>query len=208
MQNRFSNLEFKKEEQLNVLVGEIRAGNNDRTFFDKESLKDLATSIDEHGLAQRPLIRPIKSDEFKYEIIAGERRFRAMSQVLGWTKIPVVIRKMSDMAASALMLAENLARQDIDPIDEANAYARRIDEGWTIEEIADRCGVRKERVECRLRLTKVREDIQDLVRFGNFPIGHAELLSKLDNNRQMLAAKPLIGGQNLTKKAFVPIVEE
>jgi ParB family chromosome partitioning protein len=127
---------------------------------------------------------------------------------LGWTSIPSIIRKgMSDGEASAIMLAENISRKDLDPVDEAMAYQKRIDLfGWEPAEIAKRCGVSLDRIRKRLKLTSVRPDILSMVRSGQFPTGHAEAISVLDHNRQMIAARPLISGQPINLRQFQVIV--
>src|SRR5579859_5699824 len=105
---------------MTVRCDVIRAGNNDRTVFDETGLKGLASSIKDNGLAQPITVRPLPSEAspFLYEIVAGERRFRACSQNLGWFEIPCIIKDLSDEEASGVMLAENTSRDDLDPIDE------------------------------------------------------------------------------------------
>jgi ParB/RepB/Spo0J family partition protein len=186
----------------------IIPGDNDRTVFDQTGLEELAASIQEHGLAQPITVRDRPDGTF--QIVAGERRFRAMSQVLKWETIPCIVRYgMVDSEASAIMLAENIGRKDLDPVDEALAYKKRVDQyGWEPAEIARRCGVSADRVKKRLKLVNVRQDILHLVRSGNFPVGHAEALSILDHNRQMIAARPLIDGQQINRRQFQAIVEQ
>jgi hypothetical protein len=125
-----------------------------------------------------------------------------------WSEIPCIVREMNDEDASAVMLAENIGRKDLDPVDEALAYKKRVEQfGWEPKEIARRCGVSSERVTKRLRLMSVREDILHLVRCGQFPVGHAEALSILDYNRQMIAARPLVEGQNINLRQFRSVVD-
>ena len=90
-----------------IAVGDILAGDNDRRHFDASALEDLAASIAADGLGQPPTVRPFGEG---YQLVCGERRTRAMRDVLGWTSIPCIVRDMSDAEASALMLAENTAR--------------------------------------------------------------------------------------------------
>lgn len=197
----------------NIPTIQIQPGNNDRTKFDQAALQELAASIQAHGLAQPITVRPIwtcarcghvvtdpgewcdkcKHDEFRhhYQIVAGERRFRAVRDILQQDTIPAIVRTdLTDEAASAIMLAENVARADLDPIDEGRAYQYRMDTySWSIQDCADRAGVSTVRVHFRLKLLRLRDDVQKLVRDGNLPIGYAQILAdaNLDANRQLLA---------------------
>lgn len=168
---------------------QIFPGPNDRTQFDLNALDDLAGNIRTHGLIQPITVRPIEGTG-NYEIVAGERRFRACTDALNWTTIPAIVVELTDEEASAIMLAENAARSDIDPIDEANAYAVRMRlYGWTVGECARRAGVSEVRVQFRLKLMRLRPELQAIVRSGNLPIGYAQILGDagLDTDRQMLA---------------------
>lgn len=178
----------KNQQVRKVLVSEIVPGNNDRTEFDPAQLQELAHSIQTHGLAQPITIRPIGPKQ--YQIVAGERRFRAISQILQWETVPALVRDLTDAEASAIMLMENTSRVDLDPISEAEAYANRINEfGWSIQEIAQIAGVSQQRVKDRLALLSLAEDIRHFVKRGQFPLGHAQLLSGLDSNRQRIALR-------------------
>jgi ParB/RepB/Spo0J family partition protein len=160
----------------------IRAGSNDRTYFSEEALTDLAASIAQHGLAQPLTVRPVSGG---FEIVAGERRFRAMSTILRWSSVPCLVRDLSDEEASAIMLAENTGRADLDPIEEAQAYQRRMTGfGWTPEHVAKVAGVSPQRVQRRLLLLGLLPEVQILVSKRNMPLGHAEAMAGLDSNRQ------------------------
>jgi len=182
----------------------IVAGDNDRTIFDPDALAELANSIRVNGLASPPTVRPFGDG---FQIVCGERRFRAVSQILGWEFMECVVSELSDDEAWALMLSENVTRADIDAVDEMLAYRKRIEAGWSVQKICEKCGVSKKRVEKRLLLGNVREDILFHIRTGAFPIGHAELLSVLDPNRQMIAARPIIEGKSLNIRQFREIVD-
>lgn len=172
----------------NIAVTQIIPGNNDRTEFDAAALKDLATSIAQHGLAQPITIRPIGPKQ--YQIVAGERRFRAISQILKWETVPALVRTLSDEEASAIMLVENTSRVDLDPIAEAEAYENRINQfDWSVQKIAELAGVSVQRVKDRLSLLGLAEDIRHYVKRGQFPLGHAQLISGLDSNRQRIALR-------------------
>lgn len=163
---------------------------NDRTIFDEQALRDLADSIRVNGLAQPVTVRPLESG--RYQLIAGERRFRA-HKLLEVETIKAIVRPMTDDEASAIMLVENTGRKDLDPIDEARAYQRRIGGGWDKKTLAEKAGVTQQHITNRLKLLDLRPDIQHLVRTGNMQIGYALILaeSELDNNRQLIALKRL-----------------
>jgi ParB-like chromosome segregation protein Spo0J len=198
-----------------VPTSEIVPGQNDRTVFDPQALQELAASIREHGLAQPITVRPVflcgecetalgEEPEHcpacgaarffpRFQIVAGERRFRAMG-LLGWESVPAIVRPMGDEEASAVMLAENVARADLDVIDEGRAYARRMDAfGWSAQEVADRAGVSVVRVRFRLKLLDLRPEVQKLVRDAQLPLGYAQILADagLDANRQLIAIRHL-----------------
>ncbi len=188
-----------------VYLSHIIPGDNDRTVFDPGELEELATSIRQNGLAQPITIRTILAwDEAgnciqcgeagrcyckHYQIVAGERRFRAV-QLLGWPSIPAIVANLTEEEASAVMLAENTARANLDPIDQALAYQKRMARyGWSVQTVAEKAGVSPVHVQFRLKLLKLRQDIQALIRTGNLPIGYAQILADagLDHNRQMIA---------------------
>lgn len=178
------------QQVVSIAASDIVAGCSDRTVFDPIALAELAENIRAARRLIQPLtVRPI-AGPVKYQIVAGERRYRACSQLLGWTEIPCIVADLSDEDAAAIMLAENTSRADIDLIDEARAYQVRIERfGWTVEDCARKGGVSVSRVQRRLKLLKLREDLQGLIRSGNLPIGYAEILADydLDTNRQTLA---------------------
>jgi ParB/RepB/Spo0J family partition protein len=170
----------------------IHAGANDRTVFSGEQLRTLATSIAKHGLVEKIILRPVDDG---YEIVAGERRFRAMTEVLGWTMVPAEVQERDDMAASAAMLIENVHRVDLDPIDEAGAYARRMQQlGCTPTELADELGLSVNRVQSYLPLLKLVREAQHLIRFGQLPIDVGWTMADLDANRQRMVLAALDGG--------------
>lgn len=175
----------------NIPLTDIVAGRNDRTFFDTNALRDLADSISKHGLAQPITVRELDGELF--QIVAGERRFRAF-KLLGLEAIPAIVRDLTDTEASAIMLAENVARDDLDPIDEARAYQSRMTGyGWSVDEVAKSAGVTSIRIQFRLKLLALRADLQDMIRKGQLTIGYAQIMSDsgLDVNFQMIAFRQL-----------------
>lgn len=176
----------------------ITAGQNDRKTFDPAGLRDLAESIAAHGLAQPVTVRPVGPDRF--EIVAGERRYRAhvllASEGRGAADgrpgyVAVNVREYSDREASAIMLAENLARADLRPLEEAEGYASRMAAyGLSASAVAEWAGVSTFRVTERLQLLKLTPEGRKLVESseaGALPVGHAARLGNLDANRQALA---------------------
>jgi len=169
-----------------VPVALITAGDNDRKTFDPAGLQELANSIRDKGLLQPITLRRLRTGE--YQIVAGERRYRAMSGNLQWSAVPALVRDLTDEEASALMLLENTSRTDLNPIEEATAYQVRIEKfGWSHPRVAEMAGVSLARVQKRLSLLKLAPEVQILVKHGNLPIGHAETLASLDTNRQIRA---------------------
>lgn len=171
----------------------IDAGPNDRQTFSIEELRELADSIAEHGLAQPPTLRRIGE---RFEIVAGERRTRAMRDILGWAEVPAIVRELSDEAASAIMLAENIQRVDLDPLEEARAYQNRIDRfGSALADIAKLASVPVERVRRRLALLKLSDDVARMVSRRQLPLSYAAAMVELDSNRQLLALKGYQSGR-------------
>jgi len=188
----------------------IIPGPNDRTVFNQDSLQELAANIADNGLIQPITVRWI-DDADMYQIVAGERRFRACTAVLDWKEIPAIVKDLDDLQASAIMLAENIARANLDPIDEGRAYASRMTRfSLSVSEIADQAGVTPVRVHFRLKLLKLREDVQRMVRSDNLSIGYAQILADadLDHNRQMLAVSKLRDNSHATPSWFRQVVNE
>lgn len=191
-----------------IPAGEIHAGNNDRTVFDADGLAELAGSIKAHGLAQPITVRPCGCadiDGEHFEIVAGERRFRAITTVNGDDMVPALVRSYSDEQASAIMLAENVSRADLDIVAEATAYRSRMDAfNLTPAEVAEWAGVSTARVTTRLPVLDVVEEARELVRTGALSTNHVRSMVDLDANRQRLALSALAKG-NLVYFAFVEL---
>ena len=196
------------QQVTNIKLSKIVAGDNDRTRFNETEIAELASSISEFGLIQPITVRSISGGQ--YQIIAGERRFRA-HQYLSAETIPAIVTDVNDEQASAMMLIENVSRKDLDPIDEAIAYQSRIDGyGWTVKDCAEKAGVSTTRVLFRIKLLKLRPEAQALVRGGNLQIGYAQILAnaELDSNFQMLAIQRLRDNNHPTPSWFRRQVNE
>ena len=178
-----------------------------RTHFDEGSLEGLADSIRSHGIVQPLLVR--RQGE-RYELIAGERRWRA-AKLAGLTKVPVVVRDVPDKDLLEIALIENIQRENLNPIEEAQAYKRLIDTvGLTQEDLATRVGRDRSYITNYLRLLKLPEDLQKLVIEGRLSTGHARTilgLSHVDQQRK-LARQVIDGGlsvratEHLVRKAI------
>jgi len=158
-----------------------------RTDMHAESLEELANSIKAQGVVQPIVIRPIGGE--RYEIIAGERRWRA-AQIAGLHEIPAVVRDVSDEAAIAMALIENIQREDLNPIEEAIALQRLIDEfDMTHQQAAGAVGRSRAAVSNLLRLLSLNDDVRKMLEHGDLEMGHARALLALEGQAQSAAAR-------------------
>lgn len=163
-----------------------------RRFIQEQDLKELASSIEKHGVMQPIVIRPIEDEQYPYEIIAGERRWRA-AQLAGLKEIPAIVRDLNDQVAIALALIENIQRQDLNPIDQALALQRFHDEfGLSHQEIAETVGKARTTVSNLLRLLSLDDAIKNLMQEGQLDMGHARAILALKAKDQMAVAKIVI----------------
>jgi ParB family chromosome partitioning protein len=157
-----------------------------RTHMDSASLEELAASIRAQGVMQPILVRPITAG--RYEIIAGERRWRA-SRLAGLSEVPVLVKEIPDEAALAMSLIENIQREDLNPLEEAAGIQRLIDEfDMTHQEAADAVGRSRPAASNLLRLLTLAEPVQELLMHGRIDMGHARALLPLDKSEQLLLA--------------------
>lgn len=157
-----------------------------RTHMDSASLEELASSIRAQGVMQPILVRPIAAG--KYEIIAGERRWRA-SRLAGLMEVPVLVKEIPDEAALAMSLIENIQRENLNPLEEAAGIQRLIDEfDMTHQDAADAVGRSRPAASNLLRLLTLAEPVQDLLMHGRIDMGHARALLPLDKSEQLLLA--------------------
>ncbi|HEX7915241.1 ParB/RepB/Spo0J family partition protein [Rudaea sp.] len=163
----------------NLPVGRIAPGKyQPRRVFDQEKLAELAASIKAQGVIQPIVVRPVGAD--RYEIIAGERRWRA-SQLAGLAEIPAVVREVADPAVAAMTLIENIQREDLSALEEAHALRRLIDEfKHTHEQVAEAIGRSRSAVSNLLRLLDLPEEIKRLLKEGQIEAGHAKALLTLE----------------------------
>ncbi len=161
-----------------------------RTNMHQESLDELADSIREQGVVQPIVIRPIGKDQ--YEIIAGERRWRA-AQIAGLQEIPCVVRQVPDRAAIAMALIENIQRENLNPMEESRALQRLIDEfKMTHQQAAEAVGRSRTGVTNLLRLQELEEKVSKLVEDNKIEMGHARCLLALKGEAQVKAAMQVV----------------
>ena len=179
-----------------LLIDEISPNRfQPRKYFDDDKLEELVTSIRDNGVLQPIVVQKVEAG---YELVVGERRWRA-SKKAGLNKIPAVIREVTEAQALELAIIENIHRQDLNPIEEADAYARLADEfALTQEMIAKRVGKSRTAVANTLRLLKLSRNIKEDLISGKISMGHARALLGLDNAGQMEALRKEIFKQDLT----------
>ena len=173
---------------ITLPVARIQPGRyQPRTRMDQQALAELAASIRAQGLMQPVLVRPVDRD--RYELIAGERRWRA-AQMAGLAEVPALVREVPDESALALSLIENIQREDLNPLEEASGLQRLVDEfRMTHEQAADAVGRSRSATTNLLRLLKLARPVQDLVMEGALEMGHARALLALDGARQIELGK-------------------
>lgn len=173
---------------VDVPMALIVPGDNDREAFEMVALGELAASIKAHGLAQPITLRRYGD---VYQIVAGERRWRAFG-LLQRATIPALVRDLDDETASALMLLENIQRAELNPMEEARAYQKRMVQfGWDVATVAAKANVPEGRVRLRLTLLDLVHEAQALVRNGQMGVKYAYVMRDLDVNRQRIALRYL-----------------
>ena len=178
-----------------------------RRDFDPESLSQLAESIATHGLIQPIVVRSTGSGEF-YEIIAGERRWRA-SKMAGLTEVPVIIMELDDQKAAQVAIIENVQREDLNAIEEAAAYRSLIEDyGMTQEELSRQIGKSRPAVANILRLLELPDEVMALVKEGTLSAGHARTLLGLKNPTRIIGAANTVVAKNLSVRETEALVKK
>jgi ParB family chromosome partitioning protein len=172
-------------------VARLQAGRyQPRTRMDETALQELAASIRTHGVMQPLVVRPIGHD--RYEIVAGERRFRA-AQLAGLDAVPVTVRDVTDRNALAMALIENIQREDLNPLEEAQAIRRLLDEfDYTHEQASEAIGRSRSATSNLLRLLNLAPPVQTMLLAGDLEMGHARALLALERAQQILAANRVV----------------
>jgi ParB family chromosome partitioning protein len=172
-----------------------------RTRMDEGALAELADSIRAQGLLQAILVRPLPEANGRYEIIAGERRFRA-AQLAGLTEVPVLVKSVDDHAAAAMALIENIQREDLNPLEEAQGIQRLIsDFGFTHEQAAGAVGRSRSAVSNLLRLLNLAQPVQTMLMAGDIDMGHARALLSVDAAIQINLANMIIARRLSVREA-------
>ncbi|MGN0568686.1 MAG: ParB/RepB/Spo0J family partition protein [Acutalibacteraceae bacterium] len=167
-----------------------------RKIFDEQALSELADSIAKHGVIQPLLVRPLPDGS--YQLVAGERRWRA-SRMAGLTEVPVVIKELSDDEAMALALIENLQREDLNAVEEAQGIKALMDTlGLTQEEAAERVGKSRPAIANALRLLKLPDSVLEMVSQGTLSAGHARALLAFEDDEELVEVAKLIIEKGLT----------
>ncbi len=178
-----------------------------RRDFDPETLSQLAESIATHGLIQPIIVRSTGSGEF-YEIIAGERRWRA-SKMAGLTEVPVIIMELDDQKAAQVAIIENVQREDLNAIEEAAAYRSLIEDyGMTQEELSRQIGKSRPAVANILRLLELPDEVMALVKEGALSAGHARTLLGLKNPTRIIGAANTVVTKNLSVRETEALVKK
>ncbi len=204
----------KKEEKTNG-SGETILSINDidpnkgqpRKNFDEEALNELADSIKQFGIIE-PLIVQKKKGGKRYEIIAGERRFRA-ARLAGLKEVPVVIKEYADQDRLTIALLENIQREDLNPIEEALAYQRLTEEGsgLTQEQVAEKVSKKRSTITNSMRLLKLPEEVREMVASGQLSEGHGRALLGLEDETLICDLAKKIADQALSVRAVEDLVK-
>ncbi len=167
-----------------------------RKTFDEGSIQELAQSIEQHGVLQPLLVRPLA--EGGYQLVAGERRWRAC-RIAGVKEVPVVVKELTDTETMEIAIIENLQREDLNPIEEAEGLQALIDKcGFTQEEVATSVGKSRPAIANSLRLLRLPEEVRDMTKNGDISAGHARALLSFDNEAMIYEVAQNIVSNKLT----------
>ncbi len=199
-------------EEINPSVNKLRImeiePNHDqpRKDFDEKALSELAESIEQHGVLQPLVVRPLASGG--YQLVAGERRWRA-ARIAGLTEVPVVIRELTDEEVIEIAMIENLQREDLNPLEEALGYRYMMDElKITQEQAAEKVGKSRPAVANALRLLKLPNEAQEMVKNNLISPGHARALLGFDSEDMMLQTAKMIVKDDLSVREVEALVKK
>ncbi|HHW01362.1 MAG TPA: ParB/RepB/Spo0J family partition protein [Thermoanaerobacterales bacterium] len=197
--------EKDKESIQEVQVKDIHANQNQpRKNFDEQKLNELADSIKEHGILQPVILRKKAGT---YELVAGERRWRA-AQKAGIEKIPAIIKDLSDSDVMEIALIENLQREDLNPLEEAAAYKKLIEEfGMTQEELSKRVGKSRSQIANTVRLLNLDDEIKELISEEKLTAGHARALLAIEDKKERLRLARKISEDNMSVRQIEETVK-
>ena len=177
-----------------------------RKIFDEKALSELADSISQHGVLQPLVVRPMTNGG--YQLVAGERRWRA-ARIAGLTEVPVIIKELTDEETIEIAMIENLQREDLNPLEEALGYSYMMDElKITQEEAAEKVGKSRPAIANALRLLKLPEEIQEMVKNNLISAGHARALLGFSTKEEMIATANLIIKEDISVRQIEALVKE
>ncbi|MDD6991919.1 MAG: ParB/RepB/Spo0J family partition protein [Oscillospiraceae bacterium] len=184
----FEDNAFESKDIKTLRMSEIEPNKSQpRTVFDEENIKGLADSIKEHGLIQPIVVRPLPNG-LTYQIIAGERRWRAC-KLLKMEEVPVIIRETDELEAAELAIVENVQRADLNPVEEAMAYRTLMDKyGMTQERLAEVMGKSRSYIANLTRLLTLPEEALNALGEGEISVGHAKALMAIDDKESLIYA--------------------
>ncbi len=199
-------------EEINPSVNKLRImeiePNHDqpRKDFDEKALSELAESIEQHGILQPLVVRPLASGS--YQLVAGERRWRA-ARIAGLTEVPVIIKELTDEEVIEIAMIENLQREDLNPLEEALGYRYMMDElKITQEQAAEKVGKSRPAVANALRLLKLPDEVQNMVKNNLISPGHARALLGFDNENMIIETAKLIVKEDLSVRDVESLVKK
>lgn len=199
-------------EEINPSVNKLRImeiepnHNQPRKDFDEKSLSELAESIEQHGVLQPLVVRPLANGS--YQLVAGERRWRA-ARIAGLTEVPVVIKELTDEEVIEIAMIENLQREDLNPLEEALGYRYMMDElNITQEQAAEKVGKSRPAVANALRLLKLPNEIQDMVKNNLISPGHARALLGFDSEDMIVQTAKMIIKEDLSVREVENLVKK
>lgn len=200
--------ENKGDSLLTLAVDKLQPGQyQPRKHIAQETLQELADSIKAQGIIQPIVVRPLATKKNAYEIIAGERRWRA-AQLAGLTEVPAVVRAIPDQTALAMALIENIQREDLNPIEEAMSLQRLMDEfALTHQEVADTVGKSRTTVTNLIRLLVLNEEVKNLLAENKIEMGHAKVLLALQGVEQTQIAR-MVALKGLTVRETEVLVRQ
>jgi ParB family chromosome partitioning protein len=189
-------------------ISQIRVNRQQpRTTFAEQALDELTASVKRHGIMQPLVVRPAGNDG-QYELIAGERRLRAARQA-GLAEVPVTLRECSDQESLELALIENLQREDLNPLERAEAYRKYLDDtGSTTDELAERLGQSRPNVANHLRLLNLADEVQQMVAAGELQMGHARALLSVDSPERQISLARQVVRRQLSARQVEALVAE
>lgn len=174
-----------------------------RKVFDEGKLDELASSIKEHGIVQPIVVRPVGG---RYEIVAGERRWRA-AKLAGLQRIPALVKEFSEVQVMEIALIENLQREDLNPLEEAEAYKLLMEEcSLTQEELARRLGKSRPQISNMLRLLQLAEPVQEEIRAGRLSVGHAKVLLSVAEGKEQVALAQRVVEEGLSVRELEDVL--